>query len=40
MKQIRIDELKGKFSGIVAVHNHPGGSLKPSASDVDLTRKI
>lgn len=36
----RILEEKDKFSGIVAVHNHPGGSLKPSASDVDLTRKI
>ena len=36
----RILEEKEKFSGIVAVHNHPGGSLKPSASDVDLTRRI
>ena len=36
----RILEEKDKFSGIVAVHNHPGGSLKPSASDVDLTKKI
>ena len=36
----RILEEKEKFSGIVVVHNHPGGSLRPSASDVDLTRKI
>lgn len=36
----RILEEKNKFSGIVAVHNHPGGSLKPSESDIVLTAKI
>lgn len=36
----RILEEKDKFSGIVAVHNHPGGSLKPSDSDIILTKKI
>ena len=36
----RILEEKEKFSGIVAIHNHPGGSLKPSESDIILTKKI
>ena len=36
----RILEEKDKFSGIVAIHNHPSGSLRPSSSDIALTRKI
>ena len=36
----RILEEKDRFSGIVAVHNHPGGSLRPSGSDITLTKKI
>ena len=36
----RILEEKDRFSGIVAVHNHPGGSLRPSGSDIVLTSKI
>lgn len=27
-------------SGLVICHNHPSGSLKPSESDLDLTKKI
>jgi len=27
-------------SGIVLVHNHPSGSLKPSESDIAVTKKI
>ncbi len=27
-------------SGIILVHNHPGGSTKPSQSDIDITIKI
>ncbi|MBK7149823.1 MAG: DNA repair protein RadC [Bacteroidetes bacterium] len=27
-------------SGIVAVHNHPSGNLKPSEADIRLTRKL
>lgn len=27
-------------SGIVAVHNHPSGNLKPSEADISLTRKL
>jgi DNA repair protein RadC len=27
-------------SGIVLAHNHPSGNLKPSQSDIDLTKKL
>lgn len=27
-------------SGIILVHNHPSGNLKPSQADIDLTKKI
>jgi DNA repair protein RadC len=27
-------------SGIVAIHNHPSGNLKPSQADIELTRKL
>ena len=27
-------------SSIILIHNHPSGNLKPSQSDIDLTRKI
>lgn len=26
-------------SGVILAHNHPSGNLKPSQSDIDLTRK-
>lgn len=29
-----------KASGIIMVHNHPGGNPRPSKSDIDLTREI
>lgn len=32
--------LKGLATGIIAAHNHPSGSLKPSQQDVELTRKL
>ncbi|MCP4762136.1 MAG: hypothetical protein GY870_10160 [archaeon] len=27
-------------SGIILVHNHPSGTLKPSSQDIQITRKI
>ena len=30
--------LTRKASGIILVHNHPGGSTKPSGADIELTR--
>lgn len=32
--------LKGLATGIIAAHNHPSGSLKPSNQDIELTKKI
>lgn len=32
--------LKCHASGIFLVHNHPGGSLKPSEADKQITRKL
>ncbi|HAI75676.1 MAG TPA: hypothetical protein DCM08_05465 [Microscillaceae bacterium] len=29
-----------RVSGIILVHNHPSGNLKPSQADIDLTRRI
>jgi DNA repair protein RadC len=35
--KLAIDELA---SGIIIVHNHPSGNLRPSESDIHLTKKI
>lgn len=32
--------LTRKASGVILVHNHPGGSAKPSRNDLDLTAEI
>ncbi|RYY36072.1 MAG: DNA repair protein RadC [Sphingobacteriaceae bacterium] len=32
--------LQQQASGIILVHNHPSGNLKPSQLDVELTKKI
>lgn len=32
--------LERKASGIVMVHNHPGGDPRPSKSDVDITMRV
>ncbi|MGB5026482.1 MAG: JAB domain-containing protein, partial [Saprospiraceae bacterium] len=32
--------LKGLAVGIIAGHNHPSGSIKPSSQDIELTRKL
>ncbi|MBK8483855.1 MAG: JAB domain-containing protein [Saprospiraceae bacterium] len=32
--------LKGLSVGIIAGHNHPSGSCKPSTQDIELTRKL
>ncbi len=32
--------LRYKAVAMILVHNHPGGSLKPSARDIELTRKL
>jgi len=32
--------IKANASGIIVCHNHPSGNLKPSESDITLTRKL
>jgi DNA repair protein RadC len=32
--------LRHKANSIILCHNHPGGSLKPSRADIDVTQKI
>ncbi|MCC5931617.1 MAG: DNA repair protein RadC [Cyclobacteriaceae bacterium] len=32
--------IENQASGIILVHNHPSGQLKPSKQDLDITRKI
>lgn len=32
--------LKTNSTGIILAHNHPSGNLKPSATDINLTRKV
>ncbi|MGI6085338.1 MAG: RadC family protein [Acetivibrionales bacterium] len=32
--------LRHKANSIILAHNHPGGSLKPSNADIDVTSKI
>lgn len=34
------EALEQLASGIILVHNHPSGNLKPSVADIDLTKKI
>ncbi|MEK7253606.1 MAG: JAB domain-containing protein, partial [Bacteroidota bacterium] len=40
VKMVFRKALEGQAVSIVACHNHPSGSLRPSQADVDLTRKI
>lgn len=32
--------IKANASGIIICHNHPSGNLKPSESDLTITRKV
>jgi len=32
--------LRHKASSVILAHNHPGGSLKPSVADIEVTKKI
>lgn len=32
--------LKTNSTGIILAHNHPSGKLKPSVTDINLTRKV
>ena len=32
--------IEGRAAGVIAVHNHPSGNLKPSQADLSLTQKL
>lgn len=32
--------IEALASGIILVHNHPSGNLRPSTADIDITRKL
>ena len=32
--------LDARAAAVIAIHNHPSGSLQPSQSDIDLTRRL
>ncbi len=32
--------LRHQANGVILAHNHPGGSLKPSTADIEVTKKI
>ena len=32
--------LELKATGIILVHNHPGGASQPSSADIELTRTL
>ncbi len=39
-RQILKRALELNAAGIIAVHNHPGGTLKPSNADINVTRSL
>ena len=39
-KIVFVVALKANSSGLILVHNHPSGNLKPSDADIKLTQKI
>ncbi len=39
-KIIFAEGLSHSASGIILVHNHPSGNLKPSKADIDLTKRM
>lgn len=32
--------LESRAAAVIAIHNHPSGSLQPSQADIDLTRRL
>ena len=40
MKMVMKKAIEHLADGIIAVHNHPSGTLRPSGQDDDLTRRI
>lgn len=39
-REVYADAVGDRASGIIVAHNHPAGSLEPSASDAEVTRQL
>lgn len=39
-REVFVDAIKEGGSGIIAVHNHPSGSSKPSREDIETTKRM
>ena len=39
-REIAAEALAKKASGVILVHNHPGGNLAPSEEDIEFTKKV
>ncbi|MEY4761902.1 MAG: repair protein RadC [Pseudomonadota bacterium] len=39
-REVFADALTDRASAIIVAHNHPSGSLEPSASDIDVTMQL
>ena len=39
-REVFVDAIKEGGSGIIAVHNHPSGSTKPSREDIETTKRM
>lgn len=39
-KLVFVSALKALSTGIILIHNHPSGNLRPSLADIDLTMKL
>jgi DNA repair protein RadC len=40
LKLLFVIALKSNATGIIIAHNHPSGTLKPSSSDLEITKRI
>ncbi len=39
-REVFADALSDRASGVVVAHNHPAGSLEPSAWDIEITKQL
>ncbi|MBI3320343.1 MAG: DNA repair protein RadC [Candidatus Omnitrophica bacterium] len=39
-REVFADAVADRASGVIVAHNHPAGSLEPSAADTDVTRQL
>ena len=40
VRDIYINAVGSKASGVILIHNHPSGDPTPSVNDIDITQKI